>query len=81
MKLSHIVIFAWLFGLMATNASAQLPAPTKPAIYVADFEVTDMEGIKPYSAQVESTFTPMAAVSSCAVVAWSLKRDQPPNAS
>ncbi|NWD74461.1 DUF1330 domain-containing protein [Pseudomonas gingeri] len=29
-----------------------------PAYYVAEFEVTDPEGMKPYSANVESTFTP-----------------------
>ncbi len=29
-----------------------------PAFYVADFELTDPEGIKPYSAGVESTFAP-----------------------
>lgn len=31
---------------------------TPPAYYVAEFEITDPEGIKPYSAQVESTFKP-----------------------
>ncbi|TRO38256.1 DUF1330 domain-containing protein [Pseudomonas putida] len=29
-----------------------------PGYYVAEFEVTDPEGIKPYSAKVESTFRP-----------------------
>lgn len=31
---------------------------TKPAYYLAEFEATDREGIKPYSAQVEATFKP-----------------------
>lgn len=37
-------------------ADAELAAPL--AYYVAEFEVTDPEGMKPYSAQVESTFKP-----------------------
>ncbi|MDH1256237.1 MULTISPECIES: DUF1330 domain-containing protein [Pseudomonas] len=40
--------------VMATDA--ELAAPL--AYYVAEFEVTDPEGMKPYSAQVESTFKP-----------------------
>ncbi|KEA04400.1 DUF1330 domain-containing protein (plasmid) [Agrobacterium fabrum] len=40
-------------------SSAQEPAPgVKPAYYISEFQVTDPEGIKPYSAQVESTFKP-----------------------
>jgi uncharacterized protein (DUF1330 family) len=31
---------------------------TAPAYYLSEFELTDPEGIKPYSAAVESTFTP-----------------------
>ena len=39
-------------------ALAQTAPPPASAIYVAEFEVTDMDGIKPYSANVESTFAP-----------------------
>lgn len=46
------------FGLGGIGASL-LHAQTKPpAYYVADFELTDAEGIKPYSAAVASTFAP-----------------------
>jgi uncharacterized protein (DUF1330 family) len=41
----------------SANAQASAP-PAAPAYYVADFAVTDREGIKPYSAAVESTFRP-----------------------
>lgn len=34
------------------------PASKAPAYYVSEFELTDPEGIKPYSAQVEATFKP-----------------------
>jgi quinol monooxygenase YgiN/uncharacterized protein (DUF1330 family) len=34
------------------------PAAKAPAYYVSEFELTDPEGIKPYSAQVEATFRP-----------------------
>ncbi|MGF6170550.1 DUF1330 domain-containing protein [Pseudomonas moraviensis] len=40
--------------VMASDAESAAP----PAYYVAEFEVTDPEGMKPYSAQVESTFKP-----------------------
>ena len=40
--------------VMASEALSAEP----PAYYVAEFEVTDPEGMKPYSAQVESTFKP-----------------------
>ena len=58
MKMTHLVLTAGLLGLLSSFASAQAPAVSRPAIYVAEFEVTDMEGIKPYSAQVESSFAP-----------------------
>jgi uncharacterized protein (DUF1330 family) len=32
----------------------------RPAFYVAEFEVTDGEGIRPYSQQVEATFMPFS---------------------
>jgi uncharacterized protein (DUF1330 family)/quinol monooxygenase YgiN len=36
----------------------QPAAATRPAYYLADFELTDAAAIKPYSAAVESTFQP-----------------------
>lgn len=40
-------------------AQAQIDAPAaKPAYFVAEYEVTDRDGMKPYSAQVQSTFEP-----------------------
>jgi len=38
--------------------ASEAPSATPPAYYVAEFEVTDPEGMKPYSAQVEATFKP-----------------------
>jgi uncharacterized protein (DUF1330 family) len=68
MKRTKSLLLATLFGaalsLAQLSASAQVPgaapatAVAKPAYYVAEFQVTDPEGIKPYSAQVESTFKP-----------------------
>jgi uncharacterized protein (DUF1330 family) len=41
------------------SAQAQSAPPAlAPAIYVSEFEVTDPEGIKPYSAAVDATFAP-----------------------
>jgi uncharacterized protein (DUF1330 family) len=45
------------FGMTASGAQ-ELSAPQRPAFYISEFAVTDPEGIKPYSAQVESTFEP-----------------------
>jgi uncharacterized protein (DUF1330 family) len=39
-------------------AKAQNGSATGPAYYIADFELSDSEAIKPYSANVESTFKP-----------------------
>lgn len=45
--------------LAPSAAGAQdKPAGAGPAYYIADFEVTDREAIKPYSASVEATFKP-----------------------
>lgn len=33
-------------------------AAAAPAYYISEFELTDAEGIRPYSAAVEATFTP-----------------------
>jgi uncharacterized protein (DUF1330 family) len=38
--------------------ASEAPSATPPAYYVAEFEVTDPEGMKPYSAKVEATFKP-----------------------
>ncbi|WP_447763566.1 DUF1330 domain-containing protein [Pseudomonas reinekei] len=49
-------------ALFSTGSSlvyaAQAAAVLPHAYYVAEFEVTDPEGIQPYSAHVESTFKP-----------------------
>ena len=43
----------------AAGLHAQEPPGGKPrAFYISEFVVTDREGMKPYSAQVESTFRP-----------------------
>ena len=48
-----------IFLTTAASSLAQSATPvTKPAYYVSEFHVNDPEGIKPYSAQVESTFKP-----------------------
>jgi uncharacterized protein (DUF1330 family) len=48
-----------VFGVAAIHA--QTPTqPMRPAFYVAEFEVTDAEGIKPYSQHVEATFKPFS---------------------
>lgn len=53
-SLIPLVLFG---GLAMKSAQAQAPAMTTvPAYYLSEFEVTDLEGIKPYSARVESTF-------------------------
>jgi uncharacterized protein (DUF1330 family) len=44
-------------GGTSTSAAEQASAAT-PAFYVAEFEVTDPDGMRPYSANVESTFKP-----------------------
>lgn len=43
--------------LFAFSGFASAVAAT-PAYYIAEFQATDREAIKPYSAQVESTFRP-----------------------
>jgi uncharacterized protein (DUF1330 family) len=45
----------------STTVYAQEQINAKPhAFYIAEFVVTDREGMKPYSAQVESTFAPFS---------------------
>jgi uncharacterized protein (DUF1330 family) len=45
------------FGTGAIVAQTQNQAK-QPAFYISEFELSDPEGIKPYSQQVETTFTP-----------------------
>lgn len=65
MKVNKFVLTALtclaLYGLGAQAVLAK-EAASAPAFYVAEFEVTDPEGMKPYSAQVESTFKPYGGV-------------------
>lgn len=42
--------------ILAQTPSQALP----PAYYISEFELSDPEGIKPYSQQVETTFTPFS---------------------
>lgn len=52
-----MVIKLILASLFTASLATQALADT-PAYYVAEFQPTDRDGIKPYSAQVESTFRP-----------------------
>ncbi|WP_160106564.1 DUF1330 domain-containing protein [Pseudomonas izuensis] len=63
MNLSKVMIGTLAgLALLSTGSSpvyaAQAAAVPPHVYYVAEFEVTDPEGIKPYSANVESTFKP-----------------------
>jgi uncharacterized protein (DUF1330 family) len=51
---------AIIISMSATTGirAAEAPAGKTRAFYISEFVVTDREGIKPYSAQVESTFLP-----------------------
>jgi uncharacterized protein (DUF1330 family) len=40
------------------RAQGQASQAKPPAYYISEFELTDAEGIRPYSAAVESTFAP-----------------------
>ena len=44
-------------GMQAIHAQNSSSA-TAPAFYIADFELIDRDGIRPYSAGVELTFAP-----------------------
>ncbi len=54
------VFAAVIMGAIALKGPhAQAPSASKlPAFYISEFEVTDPEGLKPYSARVASTFEP-----------------------
>jgi uncharacterized protein (DUF1330 family) len=64
MKSKRSVLFVLLTaavigGLPARVLRAQpVSGANQPAYYVSEFELTDPEGIRPYSAAVESTFVP-----------------------
>jgi uncharacterized protein (DUF1330 family) len=45
------------FGMDVIFAQTQT-RPKQPAFYISEFELSDPEGIKPYSQQVEATFAP-----------------------
>lgn len=53
-----IAAFAALVVPMRVAHPQPSPTASAPAYYISEFELTDAEGIKPYSAAVESTFTP-----------------------
>ena len=60
-KSTVLAVFAGLvIGALAIKGlQAQAPSPTKgPAFYIAEYEVIDREGLKPYSARVSSTLEP-----------------------
>jgi uncharacterized protein (DUF1330 family) len=66
MKTKHAILSAIAaIGFLAGTTQvvlAQRPAPRgkAPAYYVAEYEVTDREGLRPYAEQVESTFAPFS---------------------
>ncbi len=54
---SAMLSIAALVAPLAQHVHAQTaPVAAGPAIYVSEFEVTDPEGMKPYSARVEASF-------------------------
>ena len=56
-----LAVFAGVvIGALAVKGlQAQAPSASKlPAFYIAEFEVIDREGLKPYSARVSSTLEP-----------------------
>lgn len=58
-RIAAVGAFAAAAALLPLQARAQASSTKPPpAFYISEFEVTDPEGIRPYSAAVESTFTP-----------------------
>lgn len=47
-----------ILAILAMTALTTHAIANVPAYYIAEFEPTDRESMKPYSAQVESTFKP-----------------------
>ena len=65
MNRKRTTISGILTATVACLSVAAVPAQAQPtggarapAYYISEFELTDPEGIRPYSAAVESTFTP-----------------------
>ncbi|MFM0487694.1 DUF1330 domain-containing protein [Paraburkholderia graminis] len=54
------VLLGTALGLSHLCVHGQVLTATRPAYYVAEFQATNPEGIKPYSAKVESTFKPFS---------------------
>lgn len=54
--LSNLIVL----GVSSAYASPPVSGSEKPAYYIAEFQLTDPEGIKPYSQNVESTFKPFS---------------------
>lgn len=54
--LSNLIVL----GVSSAYASPPVSSSEKPAYYIAEFQLTDPEGIKPYSQNVESTFKPFS---------------------
>ena len=57
-RIAAAAAFALAALLPLRAAYAQASSNKPPAFYISEFEVTDPEGIRPYSAAVESTFAP-----------------------
>jgi uncharacterized protein (DUF1330 family) len=59
--LRHLAVGVLISIGANSSVYAQEQITAKPhAFYIAEFVVTDREGMKPYSAQVESTFAPFS---------------------
>ncbi|GAB4064079.1 hypothetical protein GCM10028812_00970 [Ancylobacter sonchi] len=57
--LSACLTMAGMLGAGAITAHADtMSTPAAPAYYVAEFEVADRDGIRPYSERVAATFEP-----------------------
>ncbi|RPD96783.1 DUF1330 domain-containing protein [Candidatus Pantoea deserta] len=52
------MVFKTVVALLFIISGLNSVLAATPAYYIAEFQVTDREAIKPYSAQVESTFRP-----------------------
>ena len=60
-QVSALLTIVGVGVLSAQSIHAQAPSQSaRPALYVSEFELTDPEGIKPYSQQVDGTFAPFS---------------------
>ncbi len=57
-KVNFLAMAGLVFVAASCGRLMAAEAKSPPAYYVAEFEITDPEGMRPYSAQVESTFKP-----------------------